>query len=156
MSDVRWNSVVSCVAGAEGLEVVERQPDGTLGAARNVPYSMPVAVRQKLVLGALHTYFVESVVLKQTNAGGAAFAVAPPLPTAIMFSTPEHVALNVVQGAQAEAPSHVCYRLWKSDVSKETYFQTMDVSVALKHTLVWDGCSKFPGQPPVYPPQQRY
>lgn len=39
MSNVNWDRVVSCVAGVDGLEVVERDDSGTLGAARSVPYS---------------------------------------------------------------------------------------------------------------------
>lgn len=45
MSNVNWDRVVSCVAGVDGLEVVERDDSGMLGAARNVPYSRQSPVR---------------------------------------------------------------------------------------------------------------
>lgn len=34
---VNWNNVVSMVATAEGLAIVERQPDGSVGAVRLIP-----------------------------------------------------------------------------------------------------------------------
>jgi hypothetical protein len=34
---VNWNNVVSAVATAEGLAIVERQADGSLGAVRVIP-----------------------------------------------------------------------------------------------------------------------
>lgn len=80
MANVNWDRVVSCVAGVDGLEVVERDESGTLGAARNVPYSrqspqrappqaQPVGYSISICTDAeLKTYrFVK--VPRQTNAG---------------------------------------------------------------------------------------
>lgn len=124
----------SAVATVDGLDVTFEDDGGQLGAVR-LPYASQQAAgqRQRLVLGALSTYFVEPVVLRQTNANVI-------VGTSILFNQPQHVALNLAQGMQAESPPSICYRLWRSNVTKETYFQTMDLEAALKQQLIWDGC----------------
>lgn len=148
--------MVSCVAGAEGLEVVERQPDGTLGAAKNVPYSMPGAERPSTSLGQKFVWFIEGVTQPQPK---ALKKPGSPIPGRSMsFIATQADALNMVQGLQAGLPQGVgCFRLWKSGFTpSQVLDEAIDYMSNAKQQLIWDGCPKFPGQPTVYPPQQLY
>jgi hypothetical protein len=136
MSEVQWDRVVSCVAGVEGLEVVERQGDGTLGAARNVPYSRTTG--QRAGLGGEVGHY------RLLHKGGG---------TIPMSGDAYHLYGNLLYAKQSLAKTQTesgggCWHLERLDAAKPGYVSTWTY-------IDQTGCRAWQSSAPQYKPPTR-